>query len=247
METERLTIDSIRETDKADYFRNISHDKKVLETFICRYADTMEAFDFSSYPGRRDLFAIRLKETGRLIGILLFSDEKADSCEIGYGIGSDYWGKGYATEAVRRFLEFLFREKGFRTVYASFFTGNDASRRVMEKCGMTFSHISENELTYLGIPRDLTYYRVTKDREPESEPVLRFRALRECPEQMELAARWFHRKWRVPEEAYLACMRSSLNRETSGSSVILDMMPSIRLCSLALSESLLQIASSPRS
>lgn len=38
METERLIIDQIKETDKEDYFINISHDKKVLETFICRSA-----------------------------------------------------------------------------------------------------------------------------------------------------------------------------------------------------------------
>ena len=160
METERLIIDSIRETDKEDFFFNISHDKKVLETFICRYTDTMEEFDFSSYPGRRDLFAIRLKETGRLIGIILYFDEKKDSCEIGYGVGSGFWNQGYTTEAVERFLEYLFREKEMRTIYASFFTGNDASRRVMEKCGMTYDHFSEKELTYLGVERDLTYYAI---------------------------------------------------------------------------------------
>ena len=165
METERLIIDPIRETDQEDYFLNISHDKKVLETFICRYADTLEEFDFSSYPGRRDLFTIRLKETGRLIGILSLFDEKDGACEIGYGIGSRFWNRGYATEAVRRFLEYLFREKGMRTVYASFFTGNDASRRVMEKCGMTFDHFTEKELTYLGVERDLTYYVIR--RKPE--------------------------------------------------------------------------------
>ena len=114
-ETERLIIDSIREADKEDYYINISHDKRVLETFICRYADTLEDFDFSSYPGRQDLFAIRLKETGRLIGIILYFDEKEDSCEIGYGIGSAFWNQGYATEAVGRFLEYLFREKGMRS------------------------------------------------------------------------------------------------------------------------------------
>ena len=76
METERLIIDQIKETDKEDYFINISHDNKVLETFICRYADTMEEFDFSSYPGRQDLFAIRLKDTGRLIGIIFTSMKK---------------------------------------------------------------------------------------------------------------------------------------------------------------------------
>ena len=155
-------IDSIRETDKEDYFINISHDKKVLESFICRYADTMEEFDFSSYLGRQDLFAIRLKEMGRLVGILSLFDEKDGACEIGYGIGSRFWNRGYATEAVRRFLEYLFREKGMRRVYASFFTGNDASRRVMEKCGMRFDHFSEKELTYLGVERDLTYYVIRR-------------------------------------------------------------------------------------
>ena len=165
METERLIIDPVRESDKEDYFINISHDKKVLETFICRYAETLEAFDFSAYPGRNDIFAIRLKETGRLIGILSLFNVKDGACEIGYGIGSAYWNRGYTTEAVRCFLGYLFRERGMRTVLASFFTGNDASRRVMEKCGMVYDHFSEKELTYLDIPRDLTYYSITKDKE----------------------------------------------------------------------------------
>ena len=162
METERLFLDSINESDKEDYFINISHDKRVLETFICRYAETLEDFDFSSYPGRPDLFAVRLKETGKLIGIINYFDEKEGSCEIGYGIGSRYWNQGYATEAIRRFLDYLFSEKGFHTVYASFFTGNDASQRVMEKCGMTYDHFSEKELTYLGKERDLTYYAIRR-------------------------------------------------------------------------------------
>lgn len=163
METERLVLDSIRESDKEDYFHSISHDKKVLETFICRYAETLEDFDFSSCPGRSDLFAIRLKETGRLIGILSLFGEKDGACEIGYGIGSRYWGHGYATEAVKRFLKYLLFEKDFHTVYASFFTGNNASRRVMEKSGMTYDHFSEKELSYLGIERDLIYYTIRKE------------------------------------------------------------------------------------
>jgi ribosomal-protein-alanine N-acetyltransferase len=163
METERLIIDPIRETDKEYYFLNISHDKKVLETFICRYAETLEDFDYSSYPGRSDLFAIRLKETGRLIGILSLFDEKDGACEIGYGIGSRYWGHGYATEAVKRFLKYLFNERGCHTVYASCFPGNDASLRVMEKCGMRYDHLSEKELSYLSVERDLIYYVIRRE------------------------------------------------------------------------------------
>ena len=162
IETERLLIDEIRESDKADYFANISHDKEVLKTFICNYAESLEEFDFSKYLGRRDLFAIRLKDSGRLIGIILYFDAEAGKCEVGYGIGSGFWNRGYVTEALRAFLRFLFGEKGFERVFASFFPENTASRRVMEKCGMKYSHTAEKELTYLEKERDLVYYVIEK-------------------------------------------------------------------------------------
>lgn len=38
--------------------------------------------------------------------------------------------------------------------------------------------------------------------------------LRERPDLLNAAAEWFHLKWRVPKEAYLACMEAYLNRET---------------------------------
>lgn len=171
METQRLILDPVRETDKEDYFNNISYDRKVLETFICKYAETLEGFDFSGYPGRKDILAIRLKETGRLIGILTLFDDTDDVCEIGYSVGSGYWGKGYATEAILRFLEYLFFERGYQKVCASYFTGNEASRRVMEKCGMVWDHFSPKELTYLGAERDLTYYVI--DRDTFAKPVFR--------------------------------------------------------------------------
>lgn len=41
-----------------------------------------------------------------------------------------------------------------------------------------------------------------------------FLTLRERPEILDCAAQWFHEKWGVPKEAYLACMTAYLNRET---------------------------------
>jgi len=108
METKRLIIDSVKEIDKKDYFDNISHDKKVLETFICRYEDDLSLFNFDRYLNRNDIFAIRLKKTNRLIGIITIFDVKDESCEIGYGIGSGYWNNGYTTEAVKEFIKYCF-------------------------------------------------------------------------------------------------------------------------------------------
>ena len=106
METERLVIDAIKASDKEDYFHNISHDRKVLETFVCTYVEDIKDMDVTPYVDRDSMYAIRLKETGRLIGIILYFDDNGEACEIGYGIGSEYWGRGYGTEAVKRFIEF---------------------------------------------------------------------------------------------------------------------------------------------
>ena len=106
METERLIIDRLKETDKDDYFLNISHDRNVLKTFMCVYCETPDELDFTSYPERKNIFAIRLKETGRLIGIILYHDEGDGSCEIGYGIGSSHWNRGYTTEAAKEFIKY---------------------------------------------------------------------------------------------------------------------------------------------
>ena len=42
----------------------------------------------------------------------------------------------------------------------------------------------------------------------------RYIALRERPELKQAAVAWFHDKWGVPENAYLACMDAYLNHET---------------------------------
>ena len=41
-----------------------------------------------------------------------------------------------------------------------------------------------------------------------------FIALRDCPSLKDAAARWFHSKWGVPEQAYQICMSAYLNGES---------------------------------
>ena len=53
METERLILDSIRESDKEDYFNNISHDTKVLETLAKELTYLGKERDLTYYAIRR--------------------------------------------------------------------------------------------------------------------------------------------------------------------------------------------------
>lgn len=57
--------------------------------------------------------------------------------EVGWRIAREHWGKGYAPEAARAALGFGFNEAGLEEIVSFTVEGNRASRRVMEKLGMT--------------------------------------------------------------------------------------------------------------
>jgi ribosomal-protein-alanine N-acetyltransferase len=62
----------------------------------------------------------------------------ATQFEAGYWLGEPYWGKGYAEEALALICYFCFKHLGAEVITSSAFTGNGASRRVMEKNGFEF-------------------------------------------------------------------------------------------------------------
>jgi RimJ/RimL family protein N-acetyltransferase len=70
------------------------------------------------------------------IGLLVQKDH--DRAEIGYWIGVPYWGRGYATEAVREVMRYGFEELKLNKIFAGYFSRNAASGRVMRKNGMKY-------------------------------------------------------------------------------------------------------------
>jgi RimJ/RimL family protein N-acetyltransferase len=58
--------------------------------------------------------------------------------ELGYRLRTKAWGRGYATEGSRALIRHGFTRLGLTRIVANTMTVNTASRRVMEKCGMTY-------------------------------------------------------------------------------------------------------------
>lgn len=74
--------------------------------------------------------------SGTLLGLIgLHADAGARSAELGYWLGVPYWGSGYATEAVRRVLDYALEADAFERITAGCFVGNEGSGRVLEKLG----------------------------------------------------------------------------------------------------------------
>jgi ribosomal-protein-alanine N-acetyltransferase len=57
--------------------------------------------------------------------------------EIGFSLKRSAWGKGFATEACRRLLDFAFQETPLEVVVATFEIENIASKHVLDKVGFS--------------------------------------------------------------------------------------------------------------
>lgn len=86
------------------------------------------------------VLAVELKETGELIGDTGVNEVEGASgeVEIGYSICRKYSGLGYATELLEAMTRFVVELFGVKVLYGRVMRGNEASVKVLEKCGYRF-------------------------------------------------------------------------------------------------------------
>ena len=95
---------------------------------------------FYDQPGDYGFWAAVDKASGDFLGWFHFrpADGGArDEPELGYRLRQAAWGRGYATEGARALIEAGFTRQGVRRVVAETLAVHVASRRVMEKVGLT--------------------------------------------------------------------------------------------------------------
>lgn len=82
---------------------------------------------------------IRLRDEPQAIGLVGFkgAPDRDGRVEIGYGLGAEFRGRGYMTEAVTALLEWAFAQPGCRAVLADTDVANRASQRVLVGVGMS--------------------------------------------------------------------------------------------------------------
>jgi len=69
------------------------------------------------------------------ISLSLGTDVYRKSAEIGYFIGEPFWNKGIATKAVNLITDWGFTQLDIVRIYTGVFEYNQASQRVLAKCG----------------------------------------------------------------------------------------------------------------
>ena len=131
IKTERMTIRILSD----DEMRKLI-EKQTDEEMKKAYGEMLQGC--LDHPEQRAWYAVWVMEDfeGNTIGDLCFKGLDEKGCaEIGYGLAPEYWGKGYATEAVRALIRWAASQNGVRCIEAETDPDNIASQRVLEKCG----------------------------------------------------------------------------------------------------------------
>jgi ribosomal-protein-alanine N-acetyltransferase len=165
LETERLILREINNDDFDELFRMNSDPvimRYVGDGSVRNREQMLREMDmlishYTRKPGL-GIWATILKQSNTFIGAsgLVYYDNTSE-IEVGYRLLKEYWNKGYATEASLGLLGYGFGRLGLQKIVSSAHVNNIASRRVMEKIGMT--HI-DNRVHYTCLQ---AYYEINKD------------------------------------------------------------------------------------
>jgi [ribosomal protein S5]-alanine N-acetyltransferase len=108
-----------------------------------RWVDGNEALRGSGF-GFWALCADDGTDDGTVVGATLLKPlPDADEVEVGWHLGTAYWGRGYATEGARGAVTYGFATVGLDVVYAVIVKENEASLAVARRLGMTYEGPTE--------------------------------------------------------------------------------------------------------
>jgi len=163
LETERLTL---RKPTLADVnaIARIADDRRIAEnTRLPHPYSQDDAISFVRHVAaeqRETVFLIEHNHTP--IGMVGADWREADTPELGYWLGVDHWGQGFATEAARAVIDFTFEEFDIPLIRSGARVANPASRNILEKCGFQWCGVELHRFQALGSSSPVDCFRLTR-------------------------------------------------------------------------------------
>ena len=146
LETERLLLRPLTVEDAYSAYENWTSDADVAR--FMRWERHKEIAETRAWLKSEELlvdgdavynWGMVEKESGRLIGSVgIVWNEEEGMYELGYNVMKACWGKGYATEAARRVVQFGMEELKQKCFFCCHAKENPASGRVLEKLGFRY-------------------------------------------------------------------------------------------------------------
>ncbi len=139
-------LHSLPETDRYNTL-GIPADIETTRAVMTNWLQQMETTPVQLY-----VFKLTEKETNTFTGLmgLVIGKPKFRTAEVWYKLHPQQWGKGYATEAVKRVLDLCFNDLQMHRVEAGAAVENIASIKVMENAGMQYEGTKRKVLPIRG-------------------------------------------------------------------------------------------------
>ncbi|HZL32046.1 MAG TPA: GNAT family N-acetyltransferase [Pseudolabrys sp.] len=143
LETKRLALRAPRLGD-AKTVAALANDRRIAENSAriphpYKIADA-ESFIAGAAKAGEAAFLITLRDK-TVIGACGLVLQAETTPELGFWLGVDHWGQGYATEALHAVIDYAFADMGHEALQAGARVTNPASRRVLEKCGFQWTGV----------------------------------------------------------------------------------------------------------
>jgi RimJ/RimL family protein N-acetyltransferase len=173
-ETKRLILRPITLDDKNEIFEyRCDKDTNKYQGWIPETIDDVETFIGKiakqiNEPFTWFQFVIIEKQTQKIIGDLgiHFFDNENMQVEIGCTLNKDFQNQGYATESIKRVIDYLFKEMNKHRIITSIDPGNKNSIRLVERIGFRKeAHLVESIFINGKWVDDLVYALIEKDWE----------------------------------------------------------------------------------
>ena len=165
IQTERLTIDVITDSDECALIEIFRHDK-VKATYMLPDLDDESAHALferiRDLSHKTDRYARGIYLDDKLIGLLNDTEIDGKCIEMGYALHPEHHSRGYMSEAFAAMIDYLF-SRGFDEVTAGAFEENTASIRVMQKCGMSRLDKTD-EIDYRGKTHKCIYFSIKRNK-----------------------------------------------------------------------------------
>ena len=170
IETERLILRRYKETDIDAIYEIITDDR--LATYLNfpkltkeEELENIKIWIAEADEDKKEKWVIERKTDGVVVGNINVNSitKKHNYCNVGYIIRYDYWGNGYATEALKAVTDHLLNNSGYYLVECSCNELNKQSIKVMLNAGFKKDgYIANRRLNKDGTYSGVEYYSKSK-------------------------------------------------------------------------------------
>jgi RimJ/RimL family protein N-acetyltransferase len=164
LDTERLTLRGPTLADVKAIAR-LANDRRIAENtrrlphpYLIGHA--VEFVRATASDLRETVFLIENGHTP--IGVVGIDWREPGAPELGYWLGVEYWGQGFATEAARAVIDFTFEEFDAEQLISGARVANPASRNILEKCGFQWCGVELHRFESIASSTPVDRFRLSR-------------------------------------------------------------------------------------